>query len=124
MDKLKTHPHDADAMITLRHMDDVEQTLTEFEQNAAMEQDSMARLEQLLILNRWYRQRFGVLFEVRHSLRRELTKRAQNETRSYFPAAEIATINYKRVRGSKSPRLVASIIGGTRDEAYRKMSSS
>ena len=105
-------------------MADAESILTEFERNAALEIDSLSRFEQLLSLNRWYRKKFGVLFEVRHSLRNELILRAQNETRSALPAAITATQSYERVRGSQASRLLASIIQGGRVDAYRNMSSS
>ncbi len=120
----KFHSCETDPICTLQEMADAESILTEFERNAALEIDSLSRFEQLLSLNRWYRKKFGVLFEVRHSLRNELILRAQNETRSALPAAITATQSYERVRGSQASRLLASIIQGGRVDAYRNMSSS
>ena len=123
MDSLQVQ-HREEAIKTLAEMTAVDPVLTEFEHNASMEQDAMIRLDQLLTLNRWYRKKFGVLFEVRYSLRQELRKQAQDETRSPLPATFAATLNYERVRGSQSIRMVTSIIGDTRRDAYRKMSSA
>ncbi len=114
-------PEISNAIQTLNDMADVEEILVEFERTAIDEQNQLLRLEQLLDLNRWYRNRFGVLFESRHDLRQSLKLEVHEKSRSPSFVIDLDDFENERGENSETRTLLSTIAATARDNLYRKM---